>query len=124
MAQKTKQKTTPKQIIIRNACEEYVVETLKETLIKMAELQFELSHSDFNIEELKKEKATMFGYLLLVFSKSAGSRVEINGNLVSVYVLNNYMGLFNQNNIETDKDKRLYAVWQIIEKVNEKPTKE
>lgn len=124
MEQKTKQKAAPKQTIIRSACEEYVVEALKEAKKIIVELQIKLSQSDFTIDQLEKKHAVMLGYLLLVFSKSAGSYVKVSDNLVSVYVLNNYIGIFNQNNIETDKDKRLYAVWQIIEKVNEKPTKE
>jgi len=123
MAAKTTKKTTP----LISACEEYVVEELKKAQQTIAELQFKLSQRDFiveHLEQLGKKQAIMFGYLLLAFSKEAGSRVEISDNLVSVYVLDHYLGLFDKNNVKDEKDKRLYAIWKIIEKVNAAPVRE
>ena len=119
MAKETKQ-TTP----LISACEEYVVEELKKAQKTIAELSLKLSQKDFDFEHLQTKHLTMFAYLLLAFSKASGSYVEINDYLVSVYVLGHYIGLFNKDKLEDDKDRRLYANWQIIEKVQEKPTEE
>ena len=119
MAKETKQ-TTP----LISACEEYVVEELKKAQKTIAELTLKLSQKDFTLEQLEKNHAVMLGYLLLAFSKESGSYVEINEYLVSVYVLGHYIGLFNKERLETDKDRRLYALWKIIEKVNATPVKE
>lgn len=120
MAAKATKKTTP----LISACEEYVVEQLKEAQKTIAELTLKLSQNDFTIDQLEKKQAVMFGYLLLAFSKSAGSRVEISDNLVSVYVLDRYLGLFDKENVKDEKDTRLYAIWKIIEKVNATPVRE
>lgn len=120
MAGKATKKTTP----LISACEEYVVEQLKEAQKTIAELQFKLSQKDFTIDKLEKKEAVMFGYLLLVFSKESGSRVQISNNLVSVYVMDHYIGLFEKDNVKDEKDTRLYAIWKIIEKVNATPVRE
>lgn len=117
-------KATKKTTSLISACEEYVVEELKKAQQTIAELQLKLSQSDFTVEQLEKKQAIMFGYLLLAFSKEAGSRVEISDNLVSVYVLDRYLGLFDKNNVKDEKDTRLYAIWKIIEKVNATPVRE
>ena len=109
MAKETK-KTT-----IHSACEEYVVEELKQAKKENESL----TRANFDLTRQVIEEHTKFLSLLdLVKTAFSGKKecwVEHHDNIVSVYVLNRYLGLYLENQVENEEDRQLNAIAKLIE---------
>jgi len=106
---------TKKVATIRSACEEYVVEELKQA----KKLNDNLTRANFDLAN-KVDKEHTKWLLLLDLIKTAlnserESYVEHNDNLVSVYVCERYIGLYLENQTENKEDEQLNALAKLIE---------
>ena len=114
MEKKTTKTTTP----VASACEQYVVEELKQT-------KQELKTLDFNYQELKSKYIHLWEKLVLTLAdkESREEPSRISDDVISVYVLGGYVGCYSKWGIEqhSEDDLKMKALADLIELVQRTP---
>ena len=114
------EKETKKTTHNASACEQYVVEELKQAKeeIKVLYHNLELKKEEYKV--LNDKHDLLVSFLLGVFAQDDSYVEEDNEGLASIYVLGHYIGLYDINNLEK-ANPRLVALANLINRAKRIP---
>ena len=114
------EKETKKTTHNASACEQYVMEELKQAKEEIKVLNHNLELAKQELRDVYDKHNSFVSLLLAVFSRDDSYVEEDNEGLASVYVLGHYIGLYNINE-PYKADQRIVALAKLINRAKRIP---